>query len=100
MAHISVREDGEKTVLQLHQDLVASFVPEVKAELKKVVDQGHTVAVDLQDVSMVDSTGIGLLMAAHNSLQKSDHALEVLNASEEVQKLFRTMRLDKRFHIV
>jgi anti-anti-sigma factor len=95
MAEITQYED--KTVLRLDNDLVASTASEVKKELKELVDAGHRVAVDLEDVHMVDSTGIGLLMAAHNSLQKKEQSLEVLNASDDIRKLFQTMRLDKRF---
>ncbi len=97
MPQITQLED--KTILRLDQDLVAASVPKVKQQLKDLVNQGKPVAVDLEGVSMVDSTGIGLLMAAHNSLQKHDQALEVINASADIQKLFKTMRLDKRFHI-
>jgi anti-anti-sigma factor len=90
-------QSAERTVLRLDQDLVASTVPDVKKQLKDMVKQGKPVAVDLQEVTMVDSTGIGLLMAAHNSLQQNGHVLEILNASEQIAKLFQTMRLDKRF---
>ncbi|MFP4429531.1 MAG: STAS domain-containing protein [Desulfovermiculus sp.] len=93
----TITRDDDKIVLRLESDLVASRVPEVKKQLKELVDTGHRVAVDLADVHMVDSTGIGLLMAAHNSLQKNDHSLIVLNASEDIRKLFQTMRLDQRF---
>ena len=99
MTNINIFQDGEKTVLQLQQNLVASFVPEVKQELKKVVDKGEVVVVDMKNVSMVDSTGIGLLMAAHNSLRETDKVLEIRNASHEIVKLFKTMRLDRRFSV-
>ena len=97
MTNINIFQDGEKTVLQLQQNLVASFVPEVKQELKKVVDKGEVVVVDMKNVSMVDSTGIGLLMAAHNSLRETDKVLEIRNASHEIVKLFKTMSFDRRF---
>ena len=94
---ISVTQQEEKTVLRLDHDLVASKVPEIKEQLKELVAADQQIAVDLKDVQMVDSTGIGLLMAAHNSLQKKMRSLEILNASAEIRKLFQTMRLDKRF---
>ncbi|MFP4049473.1 MAG: STAS domain-containing protein [Desulfovermiculus sp.] len=97
MADITQLED--KTVLRLDHDLVAATVPEIKHQLKELVNQGGPIAVDLDKVRMIDSTGIGLLMAAHNSLQKNDHVLEVLNASKDIVKLFQTMRLDKRFAV-
>jgi anti-anti-sigma regulatory factor len=47
----------------------------------------------------VDSSGIGMLLSAHNWLAKAGGRLEVVEASEEVLSLFRAMCLDKRFPV-
>ena len=48
-------------------------------------------------LSSVDA--IGLLVAAHNSLSKTGKALEVINVSDDLFGLFRTLRLDQHFII-
>jgi len=94
-----VRRDENKTIVKFDKDLVASVVPEIKQELKEIIEQGEDIAVDLQNVGMVDSKGIGLLIATHNHLQENNKSLEVLNPSEDVISLFKSMRLDKHFRI-
>ncbi|MFW6415314.1 MAG: STAS domain-containing protein [Thermodesulfobacteriota bacterium] len=94
-----IMREQDKTIAKFDQDLVASVVPELKQELQGIVEQGEDLAVDLQAVNIVDSKGIGLLIATHNSLQENNKVLEVMNPSEDVLNLFKSMRLDKHFRI-
>ena len=94
-----INREQDKTIAKIDQDLVATVVPELKQELQGLVDQGEDLAVDLQAVNIIDSKGIGLLIATHNSLQENNKSLEVLNPSEDVLNLFKSMRLDKHFSI-
>ena len=94
-----IMREQNKTIVKFDKDLVASVVPELKQELKEIIEQGEDLAVDLQDINIVDSKGIGLLIATHNSLQENNKVLEVLNPSDDVFNLFKSMRLDKHFRI-
>jgi len=81
-------------------DLTASTVEAVRAQLKALLQQGvQHLVVDLDGVQMVDSTGIGLLIQAHNSLSRISGTLTVTRASEDIKGLFQSMRLDKRFNL-
>ena len=55
--------------------------------------------MDLSDVLMVDSCGIGLLIAAHNSLKKVGGRLAVIHASVDTLELFQTMRMHQHFSV-
>jgi anti-anti-sigma regulatory factor len=46
-----------------------------------------------------DSTGIGLLIAAHNSLRKVGGKLPVIHASPDILELFQTMRIHQHFSV-
>ena len=39
--------------------------------------------------------GIGVIIATHNSMKKNGAALVIANASENIIKLFKSMRLDQ-----
>jgi len=81
-------------------DLTASTVEAIRAQLKTLLQQGtQHLIVNLGGVQMVDSTGIGLLIQAHNSLNRVGGTLTVTQASEDIKGLFQSMRLDKRFNI-
>lgn len=93
-----ITKDGKKVVVKPETDIVASKVEKIKAELKQALDDGaEEMAIDLSEVKMMDSMGIGLLIAAHNSLDKTGGRLELLNVSADILKLLKNMRLDNHF---
>ena len=56
--------------------------------------------VDLNGVEMVDSVGIGVLVAAHNSISKNGGHMSLSNVSQDIYNLFKTMRLDQHFEVI
>ncbi len=91
-------KDGNKVTIKPETDIVASKVDQLRQELKQALEGGATeMAIDLCDVKMMDSMGIGLLIAAHNSLDKNGNKLELLNVSAEILQLLKNMRLDNHF---
>ncbi|MFW5838240.1 MAG: STAS domain-containing protein [Desulfovibrionaceae bacterium] len=82
------------------RDIVAAMVQDFRVELKELVSQApEQLVIDLEGVQMIDSMGIGLLISAHNSLSKEGKSLKLVNASDNIMGLFRSMRLDQHFMI-
>lgn len=82
------------------QDLTAESVEKKRIEFKNLLSNGvNVLELDFIDVHRVDSTGIGLLIQAHNSLQQRGGALRITHANPEVIELFQCMRLDTRFQM-
>ncbi len=91
----------QKQAVRAQQDIVASFSNEFREQLLEKIQSGATeLEVDLTDVKMVDSVGLGVFIAAHNSLQEKNGKLSVTGVSKDLMTLFRTMRLDRHFTIV
>jgi serine/threonine-protein kinase RsbW len=100
-AMTQVDVEGDKVVVRPGRDIVASMVEELRAEILSVLGKNPAgLAIDMAGVEMIDSVGIGLLIAAHNSLSKKSAVLELRNVSADIQNLFRTMRLERHFAIV
>jgi len=95
-----IRQQNETAVVKPDEDIVASVVESLRQELQQAVQETSRVALDLEKVEMVDSMGLGLLIATHNSLSESGSALEVRNVNNDILNLFKTMRLDHHFRIV
>lgn len=94
-----IKQDNETTV-RPGKDIVASMAGEFKAELLGIIQEApDMLTIDLDGVEMVDSIGIGVIIAAHNSLQKQGKALRIINTGKEIFDLFSAMRLDKHFSI-
>lgn len=95
-----VKQEGSTVEITLYEDLVASFVRDFKVEIKAMMTVPlNTMIIDMQNVSMVDSIGIGFLVATHNSLIKEKGKLEVTNVSKDLMELFKSMRLHQHFKL-
>jgi anti-anti-sigma factor len=94
------REDGKALIRPTEEDVVSAWVPEYRSKMRGALAEGaREVVLDLTNVQMVDSTGIGLLIAAHNSLRKLGGHLAVIHASEEIRNLFQSMRIHQHFSV-
>ncbi len=95
-----ITKEGNKIIVKPGRDIVASMVDTFKGELKNVLnDTPGGIVLDLSGVEMLDSMGIGVLVATHNSLKKNDGQLELINISTSILKLLKTMQLHKHFSI-
>jgi anti-sigma B factor antagonist len=56
--------------------------------------------LDLQNVSIVDSCGVGLMIGVHNLIRDRDATLYLTGITHFLEKIFRMMHLDQYFHVV
>jgi anti-sigma B factor antagonist len=98
---MTVTREGHKVVVQPAGDsIVAASIPELRSTLREIVAQGvQELVIDLAQVHMVDSSGIGLLISAFNSLRKTGGRLALIHASAELLELFQTMRMHQHFSV-
>ena len=53
----------------------------------------------MKNIKDIDSTGLGLLIAAKNSLDQAGGQLNIKNVSENIGNLFQTLGLDRYFNL-
>jgi anti-anti-sigma factor len=100
MSEPRIVRTGERAVVAFDGDLTSTTVLDVRPKLGALMSNGvRELVFDFGRTIFVDSSGIGMLLSAHNWLLKAGGRLEVIEASEEVVSLFRAMRLDKRFRV-
>ncbi|NCD32517.1 MAG: STAS domain-containing protein [Spartobacteria bacterium] len=86
--------------ITLSGDLTASLVPEIKELLEKEFDTGlQSMEFDLDATDVLDSSGIGLLVACHNSLTKQGGQIRIINVNSNILRLMQGMRLEKRLNV-
>ena len=56
--------------------------------LDRFARQGHAVAVDLAEVTFMDSTGLTTLMDAHRAAEENGWAFEIRRPSWAVRRVF------------
>ncbi|MGD1093573.1 MAG: STAS domain-containing protein [Bryobacteraceae bacterium] len=97
---IVITRENNKAVVWPAGEIVAACIPELRSKMRGIVEEGvRELVVDLTDVHMVDSSGIGLLISAYNSLRKVGGSLAVIHASEDILELFQTMRMHQHFSV-
>ena len=80
-------------------DLFAA--PELKGRLLEALDNGaREVVLDLCGASFVDSTGLGVLLAAHKRLAARAGRLIVVLSEPRVDRVFEIAGLDAIFEVV
>jgi anti-sigma B factor antagonist len=98
-----VRENRRKekhNVVVPGRDIIASTAQELRRSLWSLVEEGiQWIVVDLTGVRMIDSIGLGVLIAAHNALKRKGGRLCVVNASRDLFSLFSARRLDQHFEV-
>ena len=92
--------EADQTIVRPGADVVASMAEAFKDDLLSVINSSSgAVVIDLDGVEMVDSVGIGVIIATHNTLRQANRKLKVINVTKDVYGLFTTMRLNRRFTV-
>lgn len=100
MAGYTIERKEEQCLVVMRGDLTAPLIPDLQAALKNNVQQGaNEVVFDLANTVMLDSSGIGLLVATCNSLGSQKGKTRVLNVSPDILRLLQSMRLASRLNV-
>jgi anti-sigma B factor antagonist len=95
MLEISTRDVGGITVLDLKGSMVAGLGVEAFAQRFKqlVADKRVHVLLNLSGVSVIDSRGVGELVASFSSLKRSGGSLKIANPSKFVREVLQITRI-------
>lgn len=96
----NVERLDDRVIVQPAEDLAGAGVAELRRMLRDIAATcSGELVMDLRQVRMIDSSGIGLLVAAHNSLRRQGGRLAVVHASEDILHLMRSMRIHQHFSV-
>jgi anti-sigma B factor antagonist len=92
---ISERKVGDVTVLDITGKLVASETPgRLKDRVTSLVFQGNKrIVLNLANVSYVDSSGLGELVACHGSAVRGGGEVKLANAAKKINDLLIMTKL-------
>jgi len=82
------------------KDLVASKAESLNKKLYKMIDQGITeLTLDFVNVKSVDTVGLSVITATHNTMNNAGKKLLLKNVPDEINTLFDALGLNKHFEI-
>ncbi len=89
----SPRPDGVGLALAGDLDMSATFALEPVLD-RVLADNPRELVLDLGEVSFVDSSGLGLLIATHERAANADVEMAITRAGPEIQRVFTIAGLD------
>jgi anti-sigma B factor antagonist len=96
----TIERDGI-AVLELSGELVFETARKVERELRALEERRpDRLAIDLRGLSMIDSTGLALVVSADARARAEGRRLVVVEGPDPVQRVFRMTRLDDRLDMV
>lgn len=99
MTSFQITREGTRISVMPGKRLTSVETPALQPALKQEIEAGgRELIFDMAGTESLDSTGIGLLIAAHNSLTPLQGGIRLINVSTDILKLLRTMRLADRLH--
>jgi anti-sigma B factor antagonist len=100
LRYTTTHENGT-AVLSLTGELVFETARKVERELRVIEERKpDALAIDLSGLSMIDSTGLALVVSADSRARSEGRRLMVVEGPDSVQRVFRMTRLDDRLDIV
>ena len=83
---------SDKIIIEPDYDIVSLNSNDLKEQILKYLNNGtQQIVIDLSQVNLVDSTGLSVMIAVHNSLKRMGNSLELVNVSEDILKLLKIL---------
>lgn len=90
----SMSEDGDSVVIKFEGKIMGAESAEFHNDIKDMIAKGKTNFIgDLSDVSFLNSTGLGMFIAALTSARKADGDFKLCSAPSKIESLFRVSKL-------
>jgi len=95
-----MREDSGVTVIRPEGPIDVSKSLDLRALLgEQVASSGGKVLVDMGGVPLIDSSGIGVMVAAHRRAEEAGAGFALAEPSDAVAKVFNLTRTDRLLSI-
>jgi anti-anti-sigma factor len=98
---IDIRNEPDRIVLRLHGELDLASAPLLQGEIESAGAADTTLVVlDLDELEFIDSTGLRIILAAHEHSQESGQMLALTRGSQQVQRLMSITRAGEHLRII
>jgi anti-sigma B factor antagonist len=97
--YVNEQKDGAY-VMKLRGNLDALTVPEVRPAVEDLIAKGGVrVVVDLSDLTVIDSSGVALIVSLFKRLRALGGTIRVAGVNGQPREIFHFLRLDQSLPI-
>jgi anti-anti-sigma factor len=79
---------GDATMVECHGKLTAENAPLLKSEVREMIPNQKRIILDLKEVPLMDSSGLGTIVGLFVSARTRRCSLELINANKQIRELF------------
>jgi anti-sigma B factor antagonist len=98
---VEVRRDGSTAVVAVSGELDLASGPELETELNQLNGPDmKLVVVDLRRLDFMDSTGLSIIVRAHQRLTEQGCQMGLVKGSQQVQRLLDLTGVAERLRLV
>ena len=83
--------------IKLIGDLDVYSEDEFKSFIDEEIDPNKDVRIDLKELDYLDSTGLGMFMNIYKMVNDNGKEIKIINAKDNIQKLFKITDLTDLF---
>ena len=97
---ISIKYQKENVILRISGSILGEDRIQLSDKIQELVDDGgKNVVLNLQDVDLMDSVGLGMLVALRASLMRREVRLLLSNVDRSVRSLLLITKLNNVFEL-
>lgn len=97
---VNKKQMGKVLVLEIEGVMDAEHSSQIKKFFSQVQEEGEkNIVLDLNKVSFIDSTGLGILISLMRHLNEQEGRLRLSGLQDEVKSIFEITRLFRVFEI-
>jgi anti-sigma B factor antagonist len=98
---LEVRNQGPATVIAVSGELDLASSPALQEELDRVAaSDSQMLIIDLRDLDFMDSTGLSVLVRAHQRIEEQGRQLAMVKGPQQVQRLLSLTGVADRLTLV
>jgi anti-sigma B factor antagonist len=98
---LEVHSEGEATVVAVSGELDLASSPTLQEELDRVsASNSQLLIIDLRELDFMDSTGLSVLVRAHQRAEEQGRQLAMVKGPQQVQRLLSLTGVADRLRLV
>ena len=98
---VDVRTEGRATIVVVSGELDLASSPELQEQLDRVWESDpELLVIDLRQLEFMDSTGLSIIVGAHQRMAEKGQSLSLVRGSPQVQRLLDLTGVAERLRLV
>jgi len=96
---VSAESMKNHTVVTVKGTLSIENISPFETLLKKYVDSGSHILINLSDLTFIDSSSLGIIVVYYTKSEKNNKHFALVNVNQDIMQMFKITGLDKRINI-